>query len=126
MRLLAVSTTLAALLLCGAVASCGAEEELTGSIARTAAAQAGKIAFKEAGHEIDGRLTCSDKQLGGMEMNVTCTGITRDGQPAELTAELRDNSEVATGDRVRVKGARILGTVGGQEVFNKSCIGRGC
>lgn len=108
------------------VASCGAEDMASGSVARNGAAQAGKYAFKESGHEIAGKLSCSSDDESDDHMKVECNGKTKDGKPARLNATLEKGAKITTGDGAKIQGATVTGTVGGQEVFKKDCIGQGC
>lgn len=92
-------------------------------MARTGASQAGKLAFKAAGHPIKGKLTCSSDDKSDTQMMVTCTGTTEDGTPAKMTTDLGTDSKVVSGDKPKVQGASITGAVDGQQVFKKDCIG---
>lgn len=115
--------TLTALLATAVLTGCGAEDLVGGSVARTGASQAGKLAFKESGHPIEGDLTCSSDDESDAKMIVHCKGTTEDGKPAEMTADLGTDSQVVSGDKPKVKGASVTGTVDGRQVFEKSCIG---
>lgn len=106
-----------------ALTGCGTEDLVGGSVARTGASQAGKAAFKGAGHPIDGKLTCSSDDKTDTGMIISCRGMTEDGKAAEMTADLGTDSKVVSGDKPAVKGASIVGTVDGQQVFKKDCIG---
>ncbi|MEE1940485.1 hypothetical protein V1L54_13885 [Streptomyces sp. TRM 70361] len=134
MRKRTVRNTLPAALLCGALAfslsGCGEEgsdgREITGSLARNSAAEAGELAFDQAGHEIDGDLTCVDEG-SGTDLTVTCEGTTVDGGDAEMVAEAGDNPEITTDDNgVRFDGFSVVGRVDGEQVFEQGCIGIGC
>lgn len=115
--------TLTGLVAVVALTGCGTEDLVGDSVARTGASQAGKVAFKGAGHPIDGKLTCSSDDKTDTGMIISCRGSTEDGQAAEMTADLGTDSKVASGDRPAVKGASIVGTVDGQQVFKSTCIG---
>ena len=53
---------------------------------RNVAAQAGRAEFSDAGHPIDGELTCEAAVAGdASQVDVTCTGTTEAGGAAELT-----------------------------------------
>ncbi|MFD1833297.1 MULTISPECIES: hypothetical protein [Streptomyces] len=124
---------LTAALLCGALlplAACGSgdggNDELTGAAVRTAAARAGENAFDRAGHPIEGGLDCKDEG-SGETLKITCTGSTRDGQDAEMTAEADRNPEIETSGGVKIEGFTVVGTVGGEKVIErKGCLGVGC
>lgn len=100
--------------------------QVSGDVDSEAAGRAGERAFKDAGHEIDGRLTCD--ATGGEddgERTVTCNGATTKGEHARLTVTLGPDSTTQVGaeDQTLVDGGRAIGTVDGKQVFSKSCIG---
>lgn len=96
------------------------------SVARNGAAQAGQAAFKASGHEINGKLACTTADKSDDKMDVSCTGTTKDGEPAELSTKLDKGAKIVTGDGAKISGATVTGTVDGKEVFKKDCIGSGC
>lgn len=114
------------LLLAVVLASCGTQDMAGDAVARNGAAQAGKFAFGQAGHDIDGNLSCSTEDKSDERMTVHCTGTTKDSKPAEMRAALDTGAKVVTGDRAKISGAAVTGTVDGKEVFQKDCIGAGC
>ncbi|MEU6765724.1 hypothetical protein ABZ916_24800 [Streptomyces sp. NPDC046853] len=116
----AITAITAAVVLVG----CGSEDLVGGSVARTGASQAGKLAFREAGHPIKGKLTCSSDDQSDSKMVITCKGTTEKGKPAKMTADLGTDSKVVSGDKPRIRGASITGTVDGEQVFKKDCIGQ--
>ncbi|WP_128554200.1 hypothetical protein [Streptomyces triticagri] len=124
------SAVLASAALCAAllpaVAACGAEDLVAGAVARTGAAQAGAVAFRESGHELKGKLKCSTHDETDKKLDVRCTGTTTDGKPAKMTATLTTDAKVVSGDGAKISGATVTGTVDGEEVFQKDCIGEGC
>lgn len=109
-----------------ALVSCGAQDMVGDSVARNGAAQAGKSAFKQSGHEINGKLSCSTDDKSDDRMKINCNGTTKDGKPAQMNATLEKEAKVVTGDGAKIQGATVTGTVAGQEVFKKDCIGEGC
>ncbi|MGW7274556.1 hypothetical protein ACWGH5_29015 [Streptomyces sp. NPDC054864] len=124
-RRVSVTLCLTSAVAAAALTGCGAEDLVGGGVARTGASQAGKIAFKDVGHPINGNLSCSSDGTSETRMVITCKGTTEDGKPAKMTADLGTDSNVVSGDnpKIQVKGTNITGTVDGQQVFKKDCIG---
>jgi Tfp pilus assembly protein PilV len=90
------------------------------SIVRNLATQQGEEQFKNAGHTLDGPLTCEAKVQDGVDkVDVNCTGTTKDGQAAALTGT---TDELPGASVVSVKG-KFVGTVAGTEVFNVDHLG---
>ena len=128
MRRIALAAGLVAVFGLGLVA-CTEEqqEELTEALVRNAAAVAGSVEFERAGHPLSGDLACSATRDGGM-FDITCTGTTADDKAAGMTGsvstDLNVNADLREG--IRVEGAQFVGTVDGQEVFNRTCLGSDC
>lgn len=121
---------LPAALLCGAflLSGCGdggTGEEISGTLARNSAAEAGELAFDQAGHEIDGDLTCVDEGTGE-NLRVTCEGTTMDGGEAGMVADAGSDPRIETEGGVTLEGFTVVGTVDGEEAFRQDCIGVGC
>ncbi|CAL9496600.1 MULTISPECIES: hypothetical protein [Streptomyces] len=126
----AVRAALPAALLFGALSlsGCGdggTGEEISGTLARNSAAESGELAFDQAGHEIDGDLTCTDEGTGE-NLRVTCEGTTVDGGEARMVADAGSDPRIETEGGVTFEGFTIVGTVDGEQVFRENCIGVGC
>ncbi|HEU5151664.1 MAG TPA: hypothetical protein VFU19_14275 [Iamia sp.] len=81
---------------------------------RNLAATHGADEFAQAGHEIDGDLTCEATVAEGADaVDVTCTGTTVDGDDAELTGT---TSELPGASATELEGS-FTGTVAGEEAF---------
>jgi hypothetical protein len=90
------------------------------AIVRNLATQQGEEQFQNAGHTLEGPLTCeATVQDGVSKVDVSCTGTTKDGQPAALTGA---TDELPGASVVSVKG-QFVGTVGGTEVFSVDHLG---
>lgn len=103
------------------------EQALTEAVTRNAAAVAGTNEFKDAGHELTGRLTCTTST--GDAFTVTCTGTTKAGnQPVSMTGQVAKDATAGsdTENGVKFEGLEFVGKVADQEVFRKTCIGSGC
>jgi Tfp pilus assembly protein PilV len=87
---------------------------------RNVAAQAGRDAFAEAGHPIQGELTCEATATSdAAKVDVSCTGTTEAGGAAELTGQ---TDEFPGASVTEVSGA-FTGTVDGSEVFTADALG---
>ncbi len=87
---------------------------------RNVAAQAGRAEFSDAGHPIDGELTCEAAVAGdASQVDVTCSGTTEAGGAAELTGQ---TSEVPGAGVTDISGT-FTGTVDGAEVFTADALG---
>ncbi|MEQ8842324.1 MAG: hypothetical protein RIB98_15170 [Acidimicrobiales bacterium] len=76
--------------------------------------------FDEAGHEIDGELSCTADVTSGLTtVDVSCTGTTVDGASADLTGT---TSELPGISLTEVEGD-FVGTVDGAEVFQTDRLG---
>ncbi|URN12907.1 hypothetical protein LUW77_18915 [Streptomyces radiopugnans] len=81
----------------------GTGEEISGTLARNSAAESGELAFDQAGHEIDGDLTCTDEGTGE-NLRVTCEGTTVDGGEARMVADAEQRPPDRDGGRRHVRG----------------------
>jgi len=89
-------------------------EDAAETVARNIATQQGEEAFKDAGHELDGPLTCEAVVADGLStVEVSCTGTTKDGKPAALVGT---TDELPGADANSLEGS-FTGTVDGQEAF---------
>lgn len=90
------------------------------AIARTLATEQGEEHFRNAGHPIDGKLTCTAETTDGLDsIDIDCTGTTDEGGAALLTGQ---TSELPGASVVTLDG-QFLGTVDGAEVFDTSRLG---
>jgi predicted small secreted protein len=96
-------------------------EDATESAARNLAAESGEEQFADAGHEIDGELTCEatvvEEELSKVEIN--CTGVTTSGGDAVLTGA---TNEMPGDDFDSLEGL-FKATVDGAEVFATDRLG---
>jgi hypothetical protein len=97
-----------------------AAEDAGEAVARNIATQQGEEQFNNAGHELDGPLTCEATVGDGVdEIDISCTGTTQAGGAAELTGT---TSEIPGASVVTLDG-EFIGTVDGEEVFNTERLG---
>jgi outer membrane murein-binding lipoprotein Lpp len=97
-----------------------AAEDAGEAVARNIATQQGEEQFNNAGHELDGPLTCEATVGDGVdEIDISCTGTTQAGGAAELTGT---TSEIPGASVVTLDG-EFVGTVDGEEVFNTERLG---
>jgi hypothetical protein len=90
------------------------------ALARNIATQQGEEQFKNAGHELDGPLTCeATVQDGVAKIDISCTGTTKDGGAAALTGT---TNEIPGASVVTLDGD-FTGTVDGAEVFTTQRLG---
>ncbi|HWM22019.1 MAG TPA: hypothetical protein VNO51_20175 [Ilumatobacteraceae bacterium] len=90
------------------------------ALARNIATQQGEEQFKNAGHELSGPLTCeATVQDGVAQIDISCTGATKDGGAAELTGT---TNEIPGASVVTLDGD-FTGTVDGEEVFSTERLG---
>ena len=90
------------------------------SPARNIATQQGEEQFNNAGHELDGPLTCeATVQDGVAQIDISCTGTTKDGGAAALTGT---TNEIPGASVVTLDGD-FTGTVDGAEVFTTERLG---
>ena len=88
--------------------------------ARNIAAQQGAQQFKDAGHELDGDLTCTAQVTDDVaRLDINCTGTTTTGGAAVLTGT---TDEVPGASLDSLKG-QFTGTVDGSEVFTTQQLG---
>ncbi len=87
---------------------------------RNVAAQAGRAEFSDAGHPIEGDLTCEATVAGNAsQVDVTCNGTTEAGGTALLTGQ---TSELPGAGVTDIAGT-FTGTVNGEEVFTADALG---
>jgi hypothetical protein len=97
-----------------------AAEDAGEAAARNIATQQGEEQFNNAGHELDGPLTCEATVEDGVdEIDIHCTGTTQAGGAAELTGR---TSEIPGASVVTLDGD-FVGTVDGEEVFTTERLG---
>ena len=90
------------------------------ALARNIATQQGEEQFKNAGHELDGPLTCDAKVQDGVnQIDIACTGTTKAGGAASLTGT---TAEIPGASVVSLDG-NFTGTVDGTEVFTTQQLG---
>ena len=90
------------------------------ALARNIATQQGEEQFNDAGHELDGPLTCeATVQDGVAQIEISCTGTTQDGGAAALTGT---TNEIPGASVVTLDG-EFTGTVDGEEVFTTERLG---
>lgn len=88
--------------------------------ARNIATQQGEEQFKDAGHELDGPLTCEATATeDASAVDIDCTGTTKDGGAATLTGT---TSEMP-GASVTMLEGQFSGAVDGTEVFSTQELG---
>lgn len=89
-------------------------------LARNIATQQGEEQFNNAGHTLDGPLTCTSSVTDGADsIAIECTGTTQAGGAAVLTGA---TSEIPGASVVSLEG-EFTGTVDGQEVFTTEDLG---
>jgi hypothetical protein len=90
------------------------------ALARNIATQQGEEQFKNAGHELDGPLTCeATVQDGVAKIDITCTGTTKAGGAASLTGATNE----LPGASVVTLDGDFTGTVDGAAVFTTQRLG---
>ena len=90
------------------------------TVARTIAAKQGAEAFKKAGHELNGSLTCeSSAEDSATEVAINCTGMTKDGKVVKLSGT---TSELPGASVSALEGS-FTGTVDGQQAFTTQKLG---
>lgn len=90
------------------------------SAVRNLATTHGADEFEQAGHEIDGDLTCEATTGDGADsVEVSCEGTTTDGEDAALTGT---TSELPGASATELEGD-FTGTVAGDEVFSVDRLG---
>ena len=97
-----------------------ASEDAAEALARNIATQQGEEQFNNAGHELDGPLTCeATVQDDVAQIDISCTGTTKDGGAAELTGH---TNEIPGASVVTLDG-EFTATVDGEEVFTTERLG---
>jgi len=97
-----------------------ATDDVAEALARTIATQQGEEQFNNAGHELDGPLTCeATVQEDAANIAISCTGTTQDGGAAELTGT---TNEIPGASVVSLDGD-FTATVDGTEVFTTQRLG---
>jgi hypothetical protein len=95
-------------------------DDAAGVLARNIATQQGEEQFTNAGHPLDGPLTCTSTISEGADsIEIACTGTTQDGAAAALTGA---TSEIPGASVVSLEG-NFTGTVDGEEVFTTQDLG---
>jgi outer membrane murein-binding lipoprotein Lpp len=90
------------------------------ALARNIATQQGEEQFKNAGHELDGPLTCDAAVKEDVsKIDINCTGTTKDGGAAALTGS---TNEIPGASVVSLDGD-FTGTVDGTSVFTTQSLG---
>ena len=90
------------------------------ALARNIATQQGEEQFNNAGHTLDGPLTCTAKIADGVgKIAIDCTGTTKEGGAAVLTGT---TNEIPGASVVTLDG-EFVGTVDGEEVFTTQRLG---
>lgn len=97
-----------------------ATDDATETLARNIATQQGEEQFKNAGHELDGPLTCEATIADGVaSVDISCTGTTQDGGAATLTGTTNE----LPGASVVTLDGQFSGAVDGAEVFSTERLG---
>lgn len=97
-----------------------ASDDAGEAVVRNIATQQGEEQFANAGHPLDGPLTCeATVQDDVAAIDVSCTGTTQAGGTAALTGT---TSELPGASVVSLEGT-FTGTVDGQEVFTTERLG---
>jgi len=118
----------AALLRAGALAAalavslsgCEMMTRISDGAYRTAVTDGSIRELQERGIKLDGRPDCtSPKARPGSVVVIDCTARTVGGEPVEVTGTTSDSGS----DHPR---ERYVITVGGHQVVDKACLGRGC
>jgi hypothetical protein len=124
-----IVTTVIPFLIVGLLAACTEEQrgdlvdEGTEAVVRNVAAAAASGAFEREGFEVDGGFDCTATSTGGAEqIEVTCTGSSRDGE--ELVLE--GTAETGTAEPGNAVRGSFVGTADGEEVFREDCLGDRC
>lgn len=95
-------------------------DDAAGVLARNIATQQGEEQFTNAGHALDGPLTCTSTIADGADsIEIACTGTTQEGGAAVLTGT---TNELPGASVVSLEG-QFTGTVDGQEVFTTDNLG---
>ncbi len=90
------------------------------ALARNIATQQGEEQFNNAGHTLDGPLTCTSEITDGVDkIAIDCTGTTKEGGAAVLTGS---TNEIPGASVVTLDG-EFVGTVDGEEVFATQRLG---
>ena len=97
-----------------------ATDDVAEALARTIATQQGEEQFKNAGHELDGPLTCEATVDDGVsQISISCTGTTKSGGAATLTGT---TNEIPGASVVTLDG-EFTGMVDGTAVFTTQRLG---
>lgn len=97
-----------------------ATDDVAEALARTIATQQGEEQFTNAGHQLDGPLTCEAAvQDDAANIKIDCTGTTQDGGAAVLTGS---TNEIPGASVVSLDGD-FTATVDGVEVFTTQRLG---
>ena len=97
-----------------------ASDDAAEALARNIATQQGEEQFTDAGHPLDGPLTCTAITTDGADsIAIDCTGTTQTGGAAVLTGT---TNEIPGASVVSLEGD-FTGTVDGEEVFTTEDLG---
>ena len=97
-----------------------ATQDAAETIARTLATEQGEEQFQNAGHPIEGKLTCTAETSDDLDaIDIDCTGTTEEGGAVLLTGR---TSELPGASVVTLDG-QFVGTVDGAEVFTTTRLG---
>ena len=97
-----------------------AGEDAVELAARNLARLFGQDEFDDAGHPIDGELTCTADATEGLDaVEIACTGTTEAGEPAALTGT---TTELPGASLTELDGD-FVGTVADEEVFRTTALG---
>lgn len=97
-----------------------ATDDVAEALARTIATQQGEEQFKNAGHELDGPLTCAAiVEDDAAQISIDCTGTTKAGGAATLTGTTK---EIPGASVVSLDG-EFTGMVDGTAVFTTQRLG---
>jgi hypothetical protein len=90
------------------------------TLARNIATEQGEEQFKNAGYELNGKLTCdASAEDSATEVAVNCTGTTKTGKAAKLTGT---TNELPGASATELDGS-FTGTVDGQQAFTTQRLG---
>ncbi|MBO2447333.1 hypothetical protein J4573_09570 [Actinomadura barringtoniae] len=109
-----------AVVLAVSLSGCEMMTRISDGAYRTAVTDGSIRELQERGIKLDGRPSCtSPKAQSGSVVVIDCTGRTIGGEPVEVTGTTAD----AGSDHPR---ERYVIMVGGRQVVDKTCLGRGC
>ena len=90
------------------------------TVARNIATEQGEEQFDDAGHALDGKLSCEANVTDDVaSLEISCTGTTQDGEDAALDGT---TDEIPGASVTELEGS-FTGTVAGEEVFSTDTLG---